>query len=485
MSFQVKRIVAEPIFTDSCVTVTQNDAFNNTQYDELVCAKVQSGTIVVEKDVVLPVQQAVINGFTYAYVTAEANETVKVEMPMLIGNRSVKYSALAKPTPESWLVGGKIEVDPQLNGVQYSNSSNFSIRINAPSSLNPMPPWMPIQSINITGIPEKNPNSSDVRIVETSTGNSVCFEIMSNTSSSIEIAPLVNFSSSSENKTFVVYWGSSNVGTFDNSCPNSLNWQSGSGKMLVPEASAGFEFSNTGIRRMNFSTISDMMTVQNVVFDDGIEKIGTSTAGTLTLVRDGKVVKIINASTSSGHSILNYFYAFNNFTRLTFHGFTTTANDGFYGRWDTDSILNAANTIYFRQSNGAFGTRTEGSAAVDQCYGMCAGAHDSQAWKGFVWLNDSQQARYSNGRDITSYTRSGDTADTQLYFPANAYGAGNLKVWLGNFTMFLGPTGSSQAELNRTFERMNVTWTWAWSSYVENASVTAATEAEGDNAIEL
>src|SRR3989338_1561946 len=69
VSFQVKRIVAEPIFTDSCVTVTQNDAFNNTQYDELVCAKVQSGTIVVEKDVVLPVQQAVINGFTYAYVT--------------------------------------------------------------------------------------------------------------------------------------------------------------------------------------------------------------------------------------------------------------------------------------------------------------------------------------------------------------------------------------------------------------------------------
>lgn len=350
-----------------------------------------------------------------------------------------------------------------VGAVTYTNSSNFSVQLNAPSSLSYVPAWYPIYSVNVTGIPEKNVNSSDIRIVETATGNSVCFDVLSNTSNSAEIVLLINFTSYNDNHTMVMYWGASNVGTYDNSCPNQLNWQVAATKMIAPDIKAGWTFTKAGMtgKPINFSGGSSTAGIFNDAFDDGSEYL-VAANGASALVFNGNAVKIVNSS-YSGRSALIAFFPWSNFTRITYHGFTKTANDGYYATFGNPA---GANTLYFRNVGGNFGSVTNVLFSVNSQYGMIACKTNADAWAQYVYMNVSQLLAYASGLSIDSATRSGDPSDPQMYFPSSGWGAANLKVWLGNFTVWTGATTVTQDDLNATYALRNATWITSFSSQV-------------------
>ncbi len=334
--------------------------------------------------------------------------------------------------------------------------------------------------INFSNLDNYNSKQGELRVIDNATNTSVPFEVISNTSDSVCLIPLLNLSANG-NDSFYLYWNNSNAPNitfttdFASVSPSSLQ-----------VANHEFSFKGSilsGLDNYSFGRNLDGQEFWNgITNDNGAGTALARNTGSCNIKDiNGSVVKWVNCS-NSGVGMLCVFAAFNNFTRCTFSGFNTNVDDGMYVTCGDGSSSDSS--IHFRGNDGVMLTGHGESGMVRDSAGILGCGKDAYSTKAFMYWNASWANMYTRANSTASYTRNGVGADPQITVATTSF-HGNYRWNLNSVNVYVGITGNSSDAVRET---------WAWlenkpiitfgQNETFSTSPTYANEQEGRTAIE-
>ncbi len=305
--------------------------------------------------------------------------------------------------------------------------------------------------LNITGLIGKSASDSDIRILDNATNATVPFEIISNTSNSVCVVFIANLTNNG-NDSFYVYWNNNNTApiTFgtDFKDVSPLNITRGNVQFLT--ADSGFkqviEGSNKLGRPADANQLFDVLSQDN----GATINLGRSVGSCQFSQINGTVVKWLNC-TNTHVGMLCAFPAYNNFTRCSFSGFDTTANDGVnYIFGDSTST---PSSIFYRQDNGVFAKDHGSSAFSSSTAGFIAGGKDKYSTKFYVYWNASWAGAYTMSNHSKWWTRESDINDPYVRWVGGT-SDNTLHMQLMVMNLYHGVTSGN------TSDQMHNDWSW-------------------------